>query len=177
MFSKSHQCSYISRISATTSERAGEPVSALAFQPGRSGYLERMTRPGLPDSARVLIGLEVSQVDAARIDEVLARPEFTGWTRSEWCREIIRTALRYYVGDVPAPDAGQAGASARPASPQPISPGQPPVPPASASPAPTAGAASLAVPPAVSAPACPHPPDARDYDTGTCSACGAIMWD
>jgi hypothetical protein len=24
---------------------------------------------------------------------------------------------------------------------------------------------------------CPHPADARDYQTGTCAACGAILWD
>ena len=24
---------------------------------------------------------------------------------------------------------------------------------------------------------CPHPADARDYQSGTCGACGAILWD
>ena len=24
---------------------------------------------------------------------------------------------------------------------------------------------------------CLHPADARDYQTGTCAACGAILWD
>jgi hypothetical protein len=24
---------------------------------------------------------------------------------------------------------------------------------------------------------CPHPADARDYQTGTCAVCGAILWD
>jgi hypothetical protein len=24
---------------------------------------------------------------------------------------------------------------------------------------------------------CPHPADARDYQSGTCAACGAILWD
>jgi hypothetical protein len=54
-----------------------------------------MARARLVDSARVPIGLKVSEADAARIDEVLTRPEFAGWTRAEWCREIIRSALRY----------------------------------------------------------------------------------
>jgi hypothetical protein len=70
-----------------------------------------MARPRRPDSARVPIGLKVSEEDAARIDRVLARPEFAGWSRSEWCREIIRSALRYYAGDPPAPDPGPARTS------------------------------------------------------------------
>jgi hypothetical protein len=45
-------------------------------QTGRSGYFERMARPRRSDSARVPIGLEVSEADAERIDQVLARPEF-----------------------------------------------------------------------------------------------------
>src|SRR5213078_3053267 len=94
-----------------TTERSGQI-------PG-TGYLERMARARLTESARVSIALKVSQVDAARIDEVLTRPEFAGWTRAEWCREIIRTALRYYVGDAPAPDPGQARVPARPAAAQP----------------------------------------------------------
>jgi hypothetical protein len=24
---------------------------------------------------------------------------------------------------------------------------------------------------------CPHPAEARDYQSGTCAACGAILWD
>jgi hypothetical protein len=24
---------------------------------------------------------------------------------------------------------------------------------------------------------CSHPAEARDYQTGTCAACGAILWD
>jgi len=35
-----------------------------------------MARPRLADSARVPIGLKVSEADAARIDQVLTRPEF-----------------------------------------------------------------------------------------------------
>ena len=87
-----------------------------------------MARPRLTESARVSIALKVSQVDAARIDEVLTRPEFAGWTRAEWCREIIRTALRYYVGDAPAPDPGQARVPARPAAAQPVPPEPAPAP-------------------------------------------------
>jgi hypothetical protein len=143
-----------------------------------------MARTRLPDSARVPIGLKVSEVDAARIDQVLARPEFAGWSRAEWCREIIRTALRYYVGDAPGP--GQARAPARPAVPQPTPSSPPSAPPAVASPAPAAQATG--VPPAerhpgparpdpAIQPECSHPPDARDYQTGTCAACGAILWD
>ena len=58
-----------------------------------------MARPARSEPAVVRLGLEVSGPDAARIDEVLARPEFTGWTREQWCYEIIQTALRYYVGE------------------------------------------------------------------------------
>lgn len=122
-----------------------------------------MARTRLPDSARVPIGLKVSEADAARIDQVLARPEFAGWSRAEWCREIVRTALRYYVGD--APGTGQAGASVRPAVPQPTPPGPPAAPEPRPEPEPAAQ------------PGCSHPPDARDYQTGTCAACGAILWD
>jgi hypothetical protein len=57
-----------------------------------------MPRPGPCDSARVPLGLKVSEADAARIDQVLARPEFAGVTRSEWCRQIIRSAQWYYLG-------------------------------------------------------------------------------
>ena len=139
-----------------------------------------------PDSARVPIGLKVSEADAARIDQVLARPEFAGWTRAEWCREIIRTALRYYVGD--APDPGQARVSGRTTDPQPVSPSQPQAPAVASSPVSAVSASSLAVPPGASEPAyaaheppaqpeCSHPADARDYQTGTCAACGAILWD
>ena len=206
--------------------------SAAGRLPG-TGYLERMARPRLTESARVSIALKVSQVDAARIDEVLTRPEFAGWTRAEWCREIIRTALRYYVGDAPAPDPGQARVPARPAvaqsvPPEPAPAGAPPGPAESppsrggepgaggagaATPMPPAAgevrppAADEAVPPATGeavppaagearpsaageprpgsweAPArpaeteCTHPAEARDWQTGTCAACGAILWD
>src|SRR5262245_39709390 len=78
-----------------------------------------MARTKVPDKARVPIGLKVSEADATQIDQVLLRPEFAGWTRAEWCREIIRTALRYYAGDPPPPDPGRARAAARPATPEP----------------------------------------------------------
>jgi hypothetical protein len=152
----------------------------------RSGYRERMARARRPESARVPIGLKVSDADAARIDQVLARPEYAGWTRAEWCREIIRSALRYYVGDGPAPDPGQARTAARPAAAEPVSPSQSPPPTAANSGAPVVSASQADPPgnePVPAAPespaqtACPHPADARDYETGTCAACGAILWD
>ncbi len=124
-----------------------------------------MARPRQPESVWVPVGLEVSAADAARIDQVLARPEFAGWTRAEWCREIVRSALRYYVGESPAPDPGEARVPARPAATAQASPGQ---------------AAPTRAPAAPEPPAqldCPHPADARDYETGTCAACGAILWD
>lgn len=152
----------------------------------RSGYRERMARPRRPESPRVPIGLKVSEADAARIDQVLARPEYAGWTRAEWCREIIRSALRYYVGDGPAGDPGQARVAVRPAAAEPVSPSQSPPRTAANSAAPVVGASpadppgSEPVPAALEVPvqtACPHPADARDYETGTCAACGAILWD
>jgi hypothetical protein len=144
-----------------------------------------MARRKGQDSRHVTIGVKVSEADAAGIDEVLTRPEFAGWTRSEWCREIIRSALRYYVGDGHAPEADQARASARLAATPPPAPSQPPVPVPAAAAAP-AVATGRPPGPAVepqdaqerSAPAeCPHPASARDYDTGTCAACGAVLWD
>src|SRR5580704_12874537 len=95
-----------------------------SLQPAGSGYFPCMARPRLPDSALVPIGLEVSETDAARIDEALGRPEFAGWTRSEWCREIIRTALRYYTGDAPAADRRQDRPAEPPAAAQSAAPTQ-----------------------------------------------------
>src|SRR5215472_9149013 len=86
-----------------------------------------MARTKLPDKARVTIGLKVSEADATQIDQVLTRPEFAGWTRAEWCREIVRTALRYYAADPPPPDPGRARAPARPAAAEPVPPSPPPV--------------------------------------------------
>jgi hypothetical protein len=122
---------------------------------------------------------------------VVTRPEFAGWTRGEWCVEIIRTALRYYVGDAPAGDGGQETA-AQPVAGQRGAPAAPPADQtaAAAEPAPE----PLANPGAVvhrepaglqseqaaepGAPVeCAHPAGARDYETGTCAVCGAILWD
>jgi len=160
----------------------------LALQTARSGYLKRMVRPRRPGSVWVPIGLEVSEADAARIDQVLARPEFAGWTRAEWCREIVRSALRYYVGEGPVPDPGEALVSARPAAAAPVSPNQAASRAAGGSPVAAVSASDPASPPGGSEfvpaapepaaqPECSHPADARDYETGTCAACGAILWD
>jgi hypothetical protein len=130
-------------------------------------------------SAHVTIGIEVSEADAAGIDEVLTRPEFAAWTRSEWCREIIRSALRFYVGDARAPDADRARASARLATPPPV-PSRQPVPATSAPVLPDGGEPRPGrqdAPEQPAQPGCSHPANARDYDTGTCGACGAILWD
>jgi len=153
-----------------------------------------MARPARPEPATVFLGLEVSGLDAARIDEVLARPEFTGWTREQWCYEIIQTALRYYVGDRPGASPRQQPSSRQPASRQPASrqassrqasprPRRPPEPPPETRP-PDAGPPPPEPEPSDSfaaepepVPACPHPADARDYQRGICAACGAILWD
>ena len=160
-----------------------------------------MARTKLPDKARVPLGLKVSEADATQIDQVLTRPEFAGWTRAEWCREIIRTALRYDAAAPPPPDPGRARAPARPAAP-PV-PSSPPPPAAASPPVPAtapprapggSGAAGesaaggagapgpdgLEPPEPLESPAqadCPHPADARDYERGVCGACGAILWD
>ncbi|HYB87867.1 MAG TPA: hypothetical protein VEC76_13490 [Streptosporangiaceae bacterium] len=158
-----------------------------------------MARRTLPDAEHVPIGLTVSETDAAQIDEVLTRPEFDGWSRSEWCREIIRTALRYYVGG-PPPGTSEARAPARPAAAQQASPGEQRVPrrerpapgpsgeqpapmPAGERPAPMPADDGGAAPDAWSEPEdparpeCPHPADARDYERGVCAACGTVIWD
>jgi len=160
-----------------------------------------MARTKLPDKARVTIGLKVSEAEATQIDQVLTRPEFAGWTRAEWCREIVRTALRYYAADPPPPDPGRARAPARPAaepvppSPPPPAPAGPPVPAprgpdaagevaANGAGEPGPGGLEPLHPPesqefqeSPSQGNCPHPADARDYERGTCGACGAILWD
>ena len=68
-----------------------------------------MAGPGRAESASVPIWLKLSEVDAARMEKVLARPEFAGWTKAEWCLEIIQTALRYYTKTRPAAEAARAG--------------------------------------------------------------------
>ena len=144
-----------------------------------------MARAGRTEPDSVSIWLKLSAEDAARMTQVLARPEFAGWTRPEWCREIIRSALRYYLGDAPAPDPGQTRAHDRPAAAQPVSPSQPTAPMGSRIPAEGASPAARsnasepesAAPEPPAQPECSHPAAARDYDTGTCAACGAILWD
>lgn len=146
-----------------------------------------MARPRRFESARVPVGLEVSEADAARIDQVLSRPEFATWTRAEWCLEIVRSALRYYVGDDAVPDNGSARVLARSAAAEPEPPGPAEshataesLVPAVRTPdaaGPSAAGESLPAAPESAASACSHPRDARDYDTGICAACGAILWD
>jgi len=150
-----------------------------------------MARTKLPDKARVTIGLKVSEADATQIDQVLTRPEFAGWTRAEWCREIVRTALRYYAGDPPPPGPGRADAAAQPAPSGPPSraPAGPHLPaarrPDAAGEAAAGGAGqpgpepleSPESPESLDAVDCPHPADARDWERGACGACGAILWD
>ena len=195
-----------------------------------------MARAGRTESESVPIWLKLSEADAEQMDQVLARPEFAGWTKAEWCLEIIQTALRYYAKR-PVAEPGQARPPARPAATEPEPP--PPAPatesaapqPESAAPQPkrTARKRRPAAPeprraapkrkpaapetgragqetgraapepervtpepeqaapepePTAAATAespleaeCPHPADARDYQTGTCAACGAILWD
>ena len=38
-------------------------------------------------------------------------------------------------------------------------------------------AAAALEPEVTDQPACSHPADARDYQTGACAVCGAILWD
>ena len=182
---------------------------------GRSGYFEPMARAGRTEPDSVSIWLKLSAEDAARMTQVLARPEFAGWTRAEWCLEMIQTALGYYTR--PRPSAGAEGertpaAEPAPAEPAPAEPA--PAEPAPAEPAPVEPApveeAATATTEAVEEPEpaepepgvsvapepvpdtpepvadepeppvqadCPHPADARDYQSGTCAACGAILWD
>jgi hypothetical protein len=221
-----------------------------------------MARPGQTESESVSIWLKLSEADAEQLRQVLSRPEFAGWTKAEWCLEIIQTALRYYakrpVADpgrtrapaqltatepsppapapAPAPEPAasrpeRAAPKRKPATPQPrraapkrkpaaprperTAPEPEPVPPeparadpeaeragpesdptrAGPEPEPTrvglgpgraepepARAGLEAEPVAAAQPSpseaeCPHPADARDYQTGTCAACGAILWD
>jgi pyruvate/2-oxoglutarate dehydrogenase complex dihydrolipoamide acyltransferase (E2) component len=133
-----------------------------------------MARSRLPDTASVpiVLRISVSEDDVAQIDEVLARPEFADWSRSEWCREIIRTALRYYMrrSASPAAEPARPVPEARPApAPDSAPPGPAPEPPLPD--------ADEVTPEPPGRPDCPHPQDARDYQTGTCAACGAILWD
>lgn len=162
-----------------------------------------MARAGRTEPDSVSIWLKLSAEDAARMTQVLARPEFAGWTRAEWCLEMIQTALGYYTRPRPAAGAdGERAAAAEPAPAEPApaeesatatteaveaveaveEPGPEP-----AEPEPAGSVAPEPVPdvpepvadeaePPVQAD-CPHPADARDYQSGTCAACGAILWD
>ena len=133
-----------------------------------------MARSRLPDTASVpiVLRISISEEDVARIDQVLARPEFAEWSRSEWCLEIIRTALRYYVGDSAPPEA-----EPDPAVPEARrAPGPDSAPPAIA-PEPPLPDADRVAPEPPGRSDCSHPQHARDYQTGACAACGAILWD
>ena len=169
-----------------------------------------MARAGRTEPDSVSIWLKLSAEDAARMTQVLTRPEFAGWTRAEWCLEMIQTALGYYTrprppagadgerapATEPAPAEPAAAESARvkepePAEPEPARSAAPelvadaPEPVADApepvadAPEPVADApepvADEPEPPVQAE--CPHPADARDYQSGTCAACGAILWD
>jgi len=153
-----------------------------------------MARPGRTEPDSVSIWLKLSEEDAARMTQVLARPEFAGWTRAEWCLEMIQTALGYYTRPRPAagPDRKQAPAAEPEAATEHAPAGEAVAEPA---PVPDEPEPVLAAPepepePAADEPEseadepkrpaqaeCPHPADARDYQSGTCAACGAILWD
>src|SRR5690348_9384200 len=105
-----------------------------------------MARPGRTESASVPIWLKLSETDAAQLEQVLARPEFAGWTRAEWCLEIIQTALRYYARR-PAAEPGHDRGAARPPAAE-----RPPEPPA-AGPAPESAPGAPESPPGAPEPA------------------------
>jgi hypothetical protein len=146
-----------------------------------------MARAGQTEPDSVSIWLKLSGEDAARMTQVLARPEFAGWTRAEWCLEMIQTALGYYTR--PRPAAPAADRESAPAA-EPAHAEQAPAPDA-AEPVPGEPEAVIPAPePVPDEPEdivdepegqvqteCPHPADARDYQSGTCGACGAILWD
>jgi hypothetical protein len=159
-----------------------------------------MARAGRTEPDSVSIWLKLSGEDAARMTQVLARPEFAGWTRAEWCLEMIQTALGYYTRPRPAAEPGPAAAEPEPAAAEPGPAAAEPEPaaaepgPAAAEPEPAGSVVPERVPdepePVLDAPEpvldesepptradCPHPADARDYQSGTCAACGAILWD
>jgi ribonuclease E len=154
-----------------------------------------MARAGQTEPDSVSIWLKLSGEDAARMTQVLARPEFAGWTRAEWCLEMIQTALGYYTRPRPAAGPGRAPAAepepaaAEPEAAEPESAAPELVPdepearvddkaPAD-EPEPVADELELVAdePERPAQAECPHPADARDYQSGTCAACGAILWD
>jgi hypothetical protein len=155
-----------------------------------------MAGRGRAESASVPIWLKLSEVDAARMEKVLARPEFAGWTKAEWCLEIIQTALRYYTKTRPAAEAARGPApeapepvepepepvraAAAPIEPVPLEPEEPEAEPVAEVPVaevPVAEVPVAEVPEPPDQAECSHPADARDYQTGTCAVCGAILWD
>jgi hypothetical protein len=145
-----------------------------------------MARAGRTEPDSVSIWLKLSAEDAARMTQVLTRPEFAGWTRAEWCLEMIQTALGYYTRPRPTAEAdGERAPAAEPAPAEEREPAEP-EPARSAAPEPVADAPEPVADepePAADEPEppvqaqCPHPADARDYQSGTCAACGAILWD
>jgi hypothetical protein len=175
-----------------------------------------MARAGQTEPDSVSIWLKLSGEDAARMTQVLARPEFAGWTRAEWCLEMIQTALGYYTRPRPpaGPDRKRASVAEPVAEPE-AATEHAPAAEAVAEPVPVpsehAAAESVTPEPELAKPElvpdepelvpdepgavagepqavadepggpaqaeCPHPADARDYQSGTCAACGAILWD
>jgi hypothetical protein len=134
-----------------------------------------MARAGRTEPDSVSIWLKLSAEDAARMTQVLTRPEFAGWTRAEWCLEMIQTALGYYTRPRPAESAP--AEEPAPAEPEPAGSVAPEPVPDAPEPVPDAPESVADEPePPVQAD-CPHPADARDYQSGTCAACGAILWD
>src|SRR5437016_1149621 len=103
----------------------------------RSGYFDRMARAGQTEPDSVSIWLKLSGEDAARMTQVLARPEFAA-------PELVPDEPEARVDDEAPAD-----------EPEPV-------------------ADELERPAQAE---CPHPADARDYQSGTCAACGAILWD
>ena len=134
--------------------QAGWRCRAAGGARAGSGYFGRMARPGRSEDTSVPIWLKLSAVDSAKMDQVLARPEFEGWTKGEWCLEIIQTALRYYTKPRPAGEPGRKRAPARPAA--------APAPPPAESVPPTAEAMPpLAEPEPLPAEAAPPPSEAE----------------
>ena len=99
-----------------------------------------MARPGrsedTSEDTSVPIWLKLSATDSAKMNQVLARPEFEGWTRGEWCLEIIQTALRYYTRPRPAGEPGRKRAPAPPAAESTPTPAETTPPPAETTPPP-----------------------------------------
>lgn len=92
------------------------------------------------------------------------------------------------LGDDAGPDNDSAHILARSAAAQPASPGPaesravaesavPAVPTSDAAGPSAAGESLPATLRSSTQEPCSHPPDARDYETGVCAACGAILWD